>query len=109
MIRRPPRSTLFPYTTLFRSSIQEFQVLQHRWTAESGRSVGGIVNVVTKSGTNEFHGSLFANFRDERWRALDFFEKQTKARTASFEKPEFSRQDFGGSFGGPIRRDKLFF
>ncbi len=57
-------------------SIQEFQVLQHRWTAEQGRAVGGIVNVITKSGGNAFHGSFFANFRDEKWRALDFFEKQ---------------------------------
>ena len=87
-------------------SIQEFQVLQHRWTAESGRSVGGIVNVISKSGTNEFHGSLFAQFRNESLRKPDFFEKQ---QTAGSQKPDFQRQDFGGSLGGPIREDKLFF
>ncbi|MET0648716.1 MAG: TonB-dependent receptor [Pyrinomonadaceae bacterium] len=87
-------------------SIQEFQVLQHRWTAESGRSVGGIVNVVSKSGSNEFHGSLFAQFRNESLRKPDFFEKQ---QTAGNQKPDFQRQDFGGSLGGPIRKDKLFF
>jgi hypothetical protein len=59
-------------------SIQEFQVLQHRWTAEQGRAVGGVVNVLTKSGGNEFHGSFFSNFRDEKLRALDFFEKQRR-------------------------------
>jgi hypothetical protein len=90
-------------------SIQEFQVLQHRWTAEQGRAVGGVVNVITKSGANQFHGSLFANFRDEQLRALDFFEKQRRAANPNFEKPSFSRQEFGGSLGGPIRRDSLFF
>jgi hypothetical protein len=90
-------------------SIQEFQVLQHRWTAEQGRAVGGVVNVVTKSGTNEFHGSFFANFRDESIRASDFFEKQRRAADPAFEKPSFSRQEIGGSIGGPIKRDDLFF
>jgi hypothetical protein len=90
-------------------SIQEFQVLQHRWTAEQGRAVGGVVNVITKSGTNDFRGSLFANFRDEQWRALDFFEKQRLAADPNFVKPNFSRQEIGGSIGGPIKRDNLFF
>ena len=90
-------------------SIQEFQVLQHRWTAEQGRAVGGVVNVITKSGSNEFHGSFFANFRDEKLRAFDFFEKQRLAANPAFEKASFSRQEIGGSIGGPINRDDLFF
>src|SRR5918993_1011147 len=90
-------------------SIQEFQVLQHRWTAEQGRAVGGVVNVITKSGSNDFHGSFFSNFRDEEIRALDFFEKQRKAATPAFEKSSFSRQEIGGSIGGPINKDDLFF
>ena len=85
-------------------SIQEFQVLQHRWTAESGRAVGGVVNVITKTGSNEFHGSGFFNFRNESMRARDFFEKQS-----TDEKPQFDREEFGGSFGGPIKKDRLFF
>ncbi len=85
-------------------SIQEFQVLQHRWTAESGRAVGGVINVISKSGSNEFHGSGFFNFRNESLRAKDFFEKQGNA-----EKSSFDRQEFGGSLGGRIVRDKLFF
>ena len=94
--------------------IQEFQVLQHRWTAEQGRSVGGVVNVISKSGTNDLHGSFFANFRDESLRALDFFEKQTRdaARSTGLsdpEKPSFSRQEVGGSIGGKIISDKLFY
>jgi len=90
-------------------SIQEFQVLQHRWTAESGRAVGGVVNVITKSGTNNLHGSFFANFRDEALRKLEFFEKQRLTADPNFQKPPFSRQEIGGSIGGPIVNDKLFY
>jgi hypothetical protein len=89
-------------------SIQEFQVLQHRWTAEAGRAVGGVVNVVTKSGTNEWHGSGFANFRDEALRARDFFEKPPGAAT-EVDKPPFSRQEIGGSISGPLKRDRAWF
>ncbi|HYP29807.1 MAG TPA: TonB-dependent receptor [Blastocatellia bacterium] len=94
--------------------IQEFQVLQHRWTAEHGRSVGGVVNVVTKSGSNNLHGSFFSNFRDEKLRAKDFFEKQRddieeRAGRDSIDKPPFSRQEIGGSIGGKIITDKLFY
>jgi len=83
--------------------IQEFEVLQHRWTAESGRAVGGVINVVTKSGSNEVHGSWFTNFRDEALTKLDFFQKDTE------DKPDFSRQELGGSVGGKVIADKLFF
>lgn len=85
-------------------SIQEFQVLQHRWTAESGRSVGGVVNVISKSGTNDLHGSGFLHFRNQKLRAKDFFEKKT-----TDPKPTYDREEFGGSIGGRIIKDKLFF
>src|SRR5688572_8162992 len=81
-------------------SIQEFQVNQHRWTAESGRAVGAVVNVVTKSGTNNFHGSAFFQFRDEALRAMDQLEEDSEAADPAFEKPAYSRQEFGGSIGG---------
>lgn len=84
--------------------IQEFQVLEHRWTAESGRSVGGVVNVVSKSGTNQLHGSGFFNFRNQSLRARDFFEKQT-----TDPKPSYNREEYGGSVGGPLVKDKVFF
>jgi len=90
-------------------SIQEFQVLQHRWTAESGRAVGGVVNVVSKSGRNELFGSAFGNFQREEWRKRNFFEKPPGSGVAETAKPEFSRQEFGGSIGGPIVKDKLFY
>ncbi|HEX6719315.1 MAG TPA: TonB-dependent receptor [Pyrinomonadaceae bacterium] len=84
--------------------IQEFQVLEHRWTAESGRSVGGVVNVVSKSGTNELHGSGFFNFRNQSLRARDFFEKES-----TDPKPKYNREEFGGSVGGPLVKDRMFF
>ena len=84
--------------------IQEFQVLQHRWTAESGRSVGGVVNVVSKSGTNDLRGSGFFNFRNQSLRAKDFFEKQSTE-----PKPKYNREEYGGSIGGPIAKDNMFF
>ena len=90
-------------------SIQEFEVLQHRWTAESGRSVGGVVNVVSKSGTNQLRGSAFGSYRGDNTRTMDFFELQRRAADPTFEKADFSRQEFGGSTGGPISRDTLFF
>lgn len=98
-------------------SIQEFQVLQHKWTADQGRSVGGVVNVVTKSGTNSLRGSAFFNFRNEKLRALDYLDKQriaglpvyNIAANPNYEKPYFERQEFGGSFGGPIIKEKTFY
>ena len=68
-------------------SIQEFQVLQHRWTAESGRSVGAVVNVVSKSGTNDLHGSGFFTYRNQSLRARDFFEKQRLSRAPTGNDP----------------------
>ena len=85
-------------------SIQEFQVLQHRWTAESGRAVGGVVNVISKSGSNTLKGSSFLTFRNEGLTAKDYFQS-----TLGAAKPTFSRWEYGGSVGGPIVRDKLFY
>jgi hypothetical protein len=84
-------------------SIQEFQVLQHRWSAESGRAVGGVVNVISKSGTNALKGSGLMTFRNDSLVAKDFFQERGAV------KPKFERWEYGGSLGGPIVRDKLFF
>ncbi|HVF46762.1 MAG TPA: TonB-dependent receptor [Pyrinomonadaceae bacterium] len=85
-------------------SVQEFQVQQHKWTADQGRAVGGVVNIVTKSGGNQVRGSFFSNFRHDSLQARDFFDK-----LANRDNPKFQRQEIGGSIGGPIKRDKLFF
>ena len=85
-------------------SIQEFQIQQHRWSADQGRAVGGVVNVITKSGTNSLRGSFFSNFRHDTLQMRDFFDKQNNR-----DNPEFERQEIGGSIGGPIMKDKLFY
>ena len=78
-------------------SIQEFQVLQHRWSAESGRAVGGVVNVISKSGTNALKGSGLFTFRNDSMIAKDFFQKRGAV------KPPFERWEYGGSVGRPDR------
>jgi len=80
-------------------AIQEFQVITNQFSAEYGHSSGPFVNVVTKSGTNQYHGTAFGLFRHKDLQARGFFEPT---------KPDFSRQQFGGSFGAPIIKDKTF-
>jgi hypothetical protein len=81
-------------------AVKEFQVVATGATAEFGRTAGGVVNVVTKSGTNEFHGSLF---HFQRLEALTSDTSDGKPLT------DFHREQFGGNVGGPIKRDKAFF
>jgi Carboxypeptidase regulatory-like domain/TonB dependent receptor len=81
-------------------SIAEFRILTASYNAESGEYSGGQVNVVTKSGTNEFHGNAFEFLRNTDLDAKNFF---------SSERGIFQQNQFGGTFGGPIVRKKLFF
>jgi Carboxypeptidase regulatory-like domain/TonB dependent receptor len=88
-------------------TIAEFRILTNNYTAEYGRSAGGIVSVVTKSGTNEFHGSAYDYWRNTDFNANTFFNK---ANPSTFQpRPILERNQFGGTFGGPIRKDHLFF
>jgi hypothetical protein len=82
-------------------AIQEFSVLSSAYSAQYGRAAGGIVNAVTRSGGNEFHGSLFYFHRNDNLDARNFFDGP--------EPPEFRRHQFGGSLGGPILGNKSFF
>ena len=87
-------------------AIQEFQISTQRFSAENGRSQGAAINMITKSGTNDYHGSVFGYFRTS---ALDTEEKVANGDgTSSPNLPDYSRQFFGGSIGGPIKKDKLF-
>ncbi len=91
-------------------AIQEFSIVTSRSKAEYGRSNGGVFNVVTKSGTNDPHGSFFELFRDKSMNALTETEKITaKAAGVSPEKGDYRRNQFGGSFGGPIVKDKAHY
>jgi outer membrane receptor protein involved in Fe transport len=85
-------------------AIQEYKVTTQRYSAEFGRSVGGVVNVITKSGTNDFRGSAFVFARNQSLNSRTYFEEQ-----AGQAKPDFSQQQFGGSLGGPITKDKAHF
>lgn len=84
-------------------SVQEFQVNQNGFSAEFGRAGGAVINVVTKSGTNEWHGSAFEYFRDE---ALNSNTPILTAR--GVRRPKSQINQFGGTLGGPIKRDRAF-
>ena len=81
-------------------AVKEFQVVAAGANAEFGRTAGGVVNVITKSGTNQFHGSLF---HFQRLEALTANTSDGKPLT------DFHREQFGGTVGGPIKKDKMFF
>ncbi len=95
-------------------SIQEFRLLTNSFGAEYGRFSGAIVNVVTKSGTNSWHGAAYEFLRNEKLDARNFFDRNRTDPVTGQEIPdsargEFRRNQFGGVFGGPIKKDKLFF
>lgn len=92
-------------SSISQDAIREFQVNTSNYSAEFGRAAGGVVNTVTKSGTNEFHGSAFWYFRNNAWGASNPFSNLNGVRI----KPKDERHQFGGSIGGPIVDDKLFF
>jgi hypothetical protein len=81
-------------------AIQEFSVLTSNYSAEYGRTAGGVVNAITRSGTNQFHGTAYEFLRNSTLDARNFFDPA--------KIPQFRRNEFGASAGGPIRKDKLF-
>lgn len=89
-------------------AIREFQVNTSNYSAEFGRAAGGVVNTVTKSGTNDFHGSAFWYYRNNKYGARNPLIFPGGAIPAD-GKPKDIRHQYGGSIGGPIVKDKLFF
>ncbi|MBZ5643123.1 MAG: TonB-dependent receptor [Acidobacteriia bacterium] len=83
-------------------AIQEFSVVTTNYTAEYGRTSGAIINSITRSGTNDFHGTVFGFLRDASLDAKNYFDSPTKPI------PSFHRYQFGGAAGGPIIKDKTF-
>ncbi|MBX3289100.1 MAG: TonB-dependent receptor [Acidobacteria bacterium] len=88
-------------STVSQEAVQEYQVATNSYAPEFGRATGGIVNVVTKRGTNEFHGNVFGFLRDKSIQARNAF--------APIANPDFRRTQWGATFGGPIVKDKTFF
>ena len=80
-------------------AIQEFSVVTSNATADYGRTSGGVINAVTRSGTNAFHGSAYEFLRNSALDASNYFD---------LKKPPFKRNQFGGTAGGPIRKDRIF-
>ncbi|MCC7417710.1 MAG: TonB-dependent receptor [Acidobacteria bacterium] len=85
---------------LSQEAVREVQVLTNRFSAEYARAAGGVVNAVTKSGTNTFAGSFYSFFRNDKFNAKDFFTNQVEP---------FSDKQIGMTFGGPIVKDRLHF
>src|SRR5438034_3297390 len=86
-------------------SIAEFRVLTNTFDAEYGRNSGSVVNVITKSGTNDWHGNLYEFFRNTKLNANPF----CGADISLCDKPQFNQNQFGGTFGGPVKKDRTFF
>jgi hypothetical protein len=82
-------------------AVQEFRVLTNSYSAQYGGASGGVISIITKSGTNDFHGTGFEFLRNDNLDARNFFDPA--------KKPEFKRNQFGFAVGGPIRKEKTFF
>ena len=91
-------------------AIQEFQVLTNAYSAEFGKASGGVVNIVTKSGTNVTKGNAFLFFRDQSLNAKGYFERFDAAgNPIDRPKAPYNQKQFGATLGGPIKRDQIFF
>jgi hypothetical protein len=89
--------------TISQEAVNEFQINRNAYSAEFGRAAGGIINIVSKSGTNKFHGNVYNYFRNERLDARNTFA------TGQPQDPPFKRNQPGFTFGGPIVKDRTFF
>ncbi|MBO0863339.1 MAG: TonB-dependent receptor, partial [Chloracidobacterium sp.] len=89
--------------TISQEAVREFQINRNGYEAEFGRATGGVINIVSKSGSNQFHGDVYNYFRNERLDARNTFA------TAMPQSPPFKRNQPGFTFGGPLMRDKAFF
>ena len=95
-----------PVMQLPSEAIEEYHISTQRFSAENGRSEGAAINIITKRGTNQFHGSAFGLFRDT---ALNTDEKDPDGNGGTTNShPDYTRQQFGGSVGGPVIKDKAF-
>ncbi|HZF40244.1 MAG TPA: TonB-dependent receptor, partial [Blastocatellia bacterium] len=89
--------------TISQEAVREFQINRNSYDAEFGRATGGVINIVSKSGSNQFHGNVYNYFRNERLDARNVFA------TTMRQDPPFKRNQPGFTFGGPLMKDKAFF
>src|SRR5882762_7383641 len=97
-------------STLSQEGIQEFQLILSNYNAEYGRASGGVINIVSKSGTNEFHGNAFGFLRNKAFQARNAFSGQVDSNgILQPTKQAYTRTQSGLTFGGPLKKDKTFF
>jgi hypothetical protein len=98
-------------STVSYEAVQEFQLILSNYNAEYGRATGGVINIVTKSGGNDFHGDVFGYFRNKSFQARNPFSGEVDPATGILEpvKQPYTRVQTGVTIGGPIRKDKTFF
>jgi hypothetical protein len=90
-------------------SVQEFRVVNNSFGAEYGRAIGGIVNIVTKGGTNNFHGSVYEYFQNNALDSANLLQKPEPGLQSQSLPDTLQQNQFGGTIGGPIQKDKTFF
>ncbi len=94
--------------TLSQEAVQEFQINRSNYSAELGGASGGVINIISKSGTNQVHGKLFAFFRNQDLDSADPFAKELVDNSLRRIKPPANRQQYGGTLGMPLKKDRSF-
>src|SRR5208283_1834521 len=94
--------------TVSQEAVQEFQIIMNSYMPEFGRATGGVVNIVTKGGTNHIHGNVFGFLRDSAFQARNPFSVQVDPATGNLTpvKQAYTRVQTGATLGGPIQKDK---
>ena len=88
-------------STVSQEAVQEFQIITNSYAPEYGRAAGGVVNIITRSGSNDFHGDVFGFLRNRNFQAVNPF--------STVPNPAYTRVQAGAAFGGPIKKDKTYF
>ena len=89
-------------STVSQEAVQEFQIITNSYAAEYGRAAGGVVNIITRSGSNDFHGDVYGYLRNRDFQAVNPF-------STAFPIRAYTRVQAGTAFGGPIKKDKTYY
>src|SRR5438445_3147848 len=88
-------------STVSQEAVQEFQIITNNYAAEYGRASGGVVNIITRSGSNQFHGDVYGYLRNRNFQAVNPF--------STIKNPAYTRVQAGAAFGGALKKDKTFY